>query len=53
MYTATVPQNYITRDKFILVREGAALKGQLLDVRPGQYFVRNGVLVLKKCFNYN
>ncbi len=40
MYTATVPQNYITRDKFILVREGAALKGQLLDVR-------NGVLVLK------
>jgi hypothetical protein len=47
MYTATAPQNYVTKDKYILVRQGAALKGQLLDVRPGKYFVRNGVLVLK------
>lgn len=47
MYTARVPQNYVTKEKFILVREGAVLKGQLLDVRPGKYFVRNGVLVLK------
>lgn len=47
MYTARVPQNYITKEKYILVRQGAALKGQLLDVRPGKYFVRNGVLVLK------
>jgi len=47
MYTATVPQNYVTREKFILIREGAALKGQLLDVREGKYFVRNGVLVLQ------
>ena len=47
MYTARVPQNYVTKEKFILIREGAALKGQLLDVRPGKYFVRNGVLVLK------
>ena len=47
MYTARVPENYITKEKYILVRQGAALKGQLLDVRPGQYFVRNGVLVLK------
>lgn len=47
LYTARVPQNYVTKEKFILVREGAGLKGQLLDVRPGKYFVRNGVLVLK------
>jgi len=47
MYTATVPQNYVTKEKFILIREGANLKGQLLDVRPGKYFVRNGVLVLQ------
>ncbi len=47
LYTATAPQNYITKEKFILVREGATLKGQLLDVRPGKYFVRNGVLVLE------
>ncbi|MGN0031393.1 MAG: S-layer homology domain-containing protein [Candidatus Gastranaerophilaceae bacterium] len=47
LYTATAPQNYVTKEKFILVREGATLKGQLLDVRPGKYFVRNGVLVLE------
>ena len=47
LYSAKVPQNYVTREKFILVREGADLKGQLLDVRPGKYFVRNGVLVLE------
>lgn len=47
MYTAKVPQNYVTKEKFILIREGASLKGQLLDVRKGQYFVRNGVLVLQ------
>lgn len=46
MYVATVPQNYITRDKFILVYENSNLKGQLLDVRSGKWFVRNGVLVL-------
>jgi len=47
MYTASVPQNYVTKENFILIREGAALKGQLLDVQPGKYFVRNGVLILQ------
>ena len=47
LYTAIAPKNYVTREKYILVRQGTALKGQLLDVRPGRYFVRNGVLVLK------
>ena len=46
LYVAKAPQNYITKEKFILVREGANLKGQLLDVRPGKWFIRNGVLVL-------
>ncbi len=47
IYNAVVPQNYVTKEKFILIRQGANLKGQLLDVRPGKYFVRNGVLVLE------
>ena len=46
MYIASAPQNYITKDKFILVYAGSNLKGQLLDVRSGKWFVRNGVLVL-------
>lgn len=46
IYVAQAPQNYITKDKFILVYKGSNLKGQLLDVRNGKWFVRNGVLVL-------
>lgn len=46
MYTAVAPQNYITKDKFILVYKGSDLTGQLIDVRQGKWFVRNGVLVL-------
>ena len=48
VYNAYVPQNYVTKgDHYILIRQGAALQGQVLDVRPGKYFVRNGVLILK------
>ena len=46
IYTASAPENYVTKDKFILVRKGANLKGQFIDVREGKWFVRNGVLVL-------
>ena len=47
IYVATAPQNYVTPDKYILIYEGSNLKGQLLDVRKGKWFVRNGVLVLE------
>lgn len=47
IYVATVPQNYITKEKYILLYENSTLKGQLLDVKKGKWFVRNGVLVLE------
>ena len=46
IYSAQAPQNYVTKEKFILVYAGSNLKGQMLDVRSGKWFVRNGVLVL-------
>lgn len=46
IYMAKAPKNYVTRDKYILIYKGSDLQGQLLDVRPGRLFVRNGVLVL-------
>lgn len=46
IYVAKAEQNYITKDKYILVYKGANLKGQLLDIRDGKWFVRNGVVVL-------
>ena len=45
VYVAVAPQNYTTKDKYILVYENSNFKGQLLDVRSGKWFVRNGVLV--------
>lgn len=47
LYTARIPQNYVTKEHYILLRQGDLLRGQILDVQPGKYFVRNGVLVLK------
>lgn len=47
IYTGVAPQNYVTKDKFILIQKNANFKGQLLDVRSGKWFVRNGVLVLQ------
>ena len=47
LYVAVAPQNYVTKEKFILVYENSTLKGQLLDVRKGKWFVRNGVLMLQ------
>lgn len=47
IYMAKAPQNYVTRDKYILICKGADLQGHLLDVKPGKLFIRNGVLVLK------
>lgn len=46
IYMAKAPKNYVTRDKYILIYKGSDLQGQLIDVRPGKLFVRNGVLVL-------
>lgn len=46
LYLAKAPQNYITKDKYILVNQYSDLKGKFADVRPGKLFIRNGVLVL-------
>lgn len=47
IYMAKAPQNYVTRDKYILIYKDSDLQGHLLDVRPGKLFVRNGVLVIQ------
>ncbi len=47
IYMAKAPQNYVTKDKYILVYKDSDLQGRLLDVRPGKLFLKNGVLVLQ------
>ena len=46
IFNAVVPEHYVTNEGYILVYKGSNLRGQLLDVRKGKWFVRNGVLVL-------
>ena len=46
IYLAKAPENYITRDKYILIYKNSDLKGKLIDVREGKLFVRNGMLIL-------
>lgn len=46
LYIAVAPQNYVTKDNYILIYKGSTLKGQLIDVRNGKWFVRNGVLII-------
>lgn len=46
VYMAKAPQNYVTRDRYILIYKDADLQGRVSEVKPGRLFVRNGVLVL-------
>lgn len=46
VYFAKATQNYVTKDKYILIYKGSELQGKLIDVRYGKLFIRNGVLVL-------
>lgn len=46
IYTAKVAKNCVTSENYILIQEGAYVRGQLLDVAKGRWFIRNGVLYL-------
>lgn len=45
-FNAEADENYITKDKYILIYKGTKFTGTLLDVEKGKWFVRNGVLQL-------
>ena len=45
-FIAKTPQNFITKDKYILIYKGTDVKGQVCQAKPGRLFVRNGILTL-------
>lgn len=47
VYMAKAPQNYVTKEKYILIYKDADLQGHLIEVKPGKLFIRNGVLTLQ------
>ena len=46
IYTAKISQNCVTSENYILFQDGAYVRGQLLDVVKGKWFIKNGVLYL-------
>ena len=47
IYTAKVPKNIVTREKYLLVQEGSDLKGQVKYVQRGKLFKQNGEVIIK------
>lgn len=45
-FIANADENYITKDKYILMYKNTQFKGTLKNVKKGKLFVRNGVLLL-------
>ena len=47
IYTAKTPQNYVTKEKFLLISEGSDLKGQVKYVQPAKLFRTQGEVIIK------
>lgn len=46
LFIAKAPQNYITKDKYILIYKDSDIKGQVKNVTAGKLFFKNGELIL-------
>ena len=46
IYIGVIPTNYVTKENYILIYQNSQLKGQLMDVKAGRWFIRNGVVIL-------
>mgnify|MGYP007070198557 CR=1 FL=1 len=47
IYTAKLPKNIVTREKYLLVSQGSDLKGQVKYVQRAKLFKKNGEVIIK------
>ena len=47
IYTAKVPKNIVTKDKYLLIEQGSDLKGQVKHVQRAKLFRQNGEVIIK------
>ena len=47
VFMSRTPKNFVTKEKYLLIAEYSPIAGQVLDVKIGRYFVRNGKLCLE------
>ena len=45
-FEAKVPKNLVTSQKYLLIKEGATVKGLLIDKKKAMLIIRNGKLAL-------
>lgn len=47
IYTAKVPKNIVTKDKYLLIEQGSDLKGQVKYIQRAKLFKQNGEVIVK------
>lgn len=47
VYTAKVPNNIVTKEKYLLISKDSDLKGQVKHVQPGKVFKQHGEVIVK------
>ena len=47
IYTAKAPNNYVTKERYLLIAEGSDMKGQVKYVQPAQLFKNQGQVIIK------
>ena len=47
IYTAKVPKNIVTKDKYLLIQQGSDLKGQVKHIQRAKLFKQNGEVIVK------
>ena len=47
IYTAKTPQNYVTKEKYLLISENSDMKGQVKYVQPAKLFKTQGEVIIK------
>lgn len=47
IYTAKAPNNYVTKEKYLLISEGSDMKGQVKYVQRGKLFKTQGEVIIK------
>ena len=46
LFLARLPQNYLTKDKNLILTKNSPVAGQVMEVQKGKYFVSNGKLTM-------
>jgi len=47
LFISKTPDNYVSKDKYLLLEKGDKVLGQVLEVKKAKWFIRNGKLVLE------